>query len=76
VSDLVEQLRRVSGGSTVVALVTDAADRIEHLERVEQAWREAHRTGDGPSCEDVCLDECLGPCGVSVREEDPEILAW
>lgn len=52
-----------------------AADQIERMQadierlRAENAaFRNAIRTGDGPSCEDVCLVECVGVCGITIEE--------
>ena len=48
----------------------DAADEIERLRMEVEAFRKAIRTGDGPSCEDVCLKECIGSCGVAAGQSD------
>lgn len=58
-----------AGGSTLDLLATQAEDvarlsvEIERLRDEVEAFREAIRTGEGPSCEDVCLRECIGVCG-------------
>lgn len=41
----------------------DLAQRVEELQTENEAFRQAIRTGDGLSCEDVCLTECIGVCG-------------
>lgn len=40
------------------------ADQLPVMENEIAAWRRAFVEGDGPMCEDVCLRECLGVCGV------------
>ena len=46
-------------------------DRIAELEANLERTRQAWVDGDDPMCEDVCLVECKGPCGVG-GEDTPE----
>ena len=50
------------------AIGREAADEIERLRAENAAFRHAIRTGDGPSCENVCLVECVGVCGITFEE--------
>lgn len=53
-----------------------AADAIEAQAAEIVAFRRAVLEGTGPSCEDVCLRECIGVCGAAgdygkqLREDD------
>lgn len=70
--DIVERLREgaLSGDLPLGAAFDWAwvADEIERLRAEVAAFRNAIRTGDGPSCEDVCLVECVGVCGITFEE--------
>jgi len=47
------------------ASVCDLLDEIERLRTELERTRQAWVNGDDPMCEDVCVTECKGPCGVT-----------
>jgi hypothetical protein len=66
--DVVERLRTWTSFGTNVLFVRDlnaAIAEIGSLRAERAAFRRAIAEGDGPFCEDVCLRECVGVCGVA-----------
>jgi len=49
--------------------LAEALREIARLVAEVEAFRAAVQSGVGPSCEDVCLVECIGVCGASSYEE-------
>ena len=71
--NLTERLREVrhvvslppDDGPTTADLCHQAAERIAKLEAELERTRQAWVNGDDPMCDDVCVIECKGPCGVT-----------